>query len=231
MIVKELYLDALRQSHILAAGCTGSGKSVLLDNLIYSHFAALDAAAVLLDPKRVSFTKWTDDNNVIMHEVAPSGIRSALRICCGIMDNRYAEMQYFRQEKTDKPHVYIYLDELADLMYSDPDSVGYLLHLLRLGRAAGVHVVAATQDPSRKTLPASLQQNFTAVFALRCRSAIESRQIIGYKGAEDLPLYGQALYLTPAYRQPVRVNIDLLPPAQLAAVIQPRQQTIFRNCS
>ena len=48
MIVKHLYFDALQQSHVLAAGCTGSGKSVLLDNLIYSHFSALDAAAVLL---------------------------------------------------------------------------------------------------------------------------------------------------------------------------------------
>ena len=223
MIVKQLYLDALQQSHVLAAGCTGSGKSVLLNNLIYTHLASMDAAAVLLDPKRVGFTKWTDDARVIRHAVTPETIRSALADCCQIMENRYSEMEYFRQEKTNRPHVYIYLDELADLMFSDPQAVGHLLHLLRLGRAAGVHVVAATQDPSRKTLPASLQQNFTAVFALRCRSAIESRQIIGYKGAEDLPMHGQALYLTPEYRQPVRVNIDLLPPAQLAAAIQPRQ--------
>ena len=223
MIVKQLYYDALQQSHVLAAGCTGSGKSVLLDNLIYSHFSALDAAAVLLDPKRVGLRKWEADNRVIRHAVTPDAIRSALADCCQIMENRYAEMEYYRQEKTSHPNIYIYLDELADLMFTDPQAVGHLLHLLRLGRAAGIHVVAATQDPSRKTLPASLQQNFTAVFALRCRSAIESRQIIGYKGAEDLPLYGQALYLTPAYRQPIRVNIDLLPPAQLAAAIQPRQ--------
>lgn len=223
MLVQELYLDALQQLHILVAGCSGSGKSVLLDNLIYTHLASMDAAAVLLDPKRVSFTKWTQDARVIRHAVTPDAIRSALADCCQIMENRYAEMEYYRQEKTSSPHIYIYLDELADLMFTDPQAVGHLLHLLRLGRAAGIHVVAATQDPSRKTLPASLQQNFTAVFALRCRSAIESRQIIGYKGAEDLPLYGQALYLTPAYRQPIRVNIDLLPPAQLAAAIQPRQ--------
>jgi len=222
MIVQKLYLDALNQSHVLAAGCTGSGKSVLLDNLIYTHFAAIDAAAVLLDPKRVGLRKWATDTRVVMHEVTPAGIRAALAECCAVMDSRYSKMERRGLEETDAPHVYLYIDELADLMQTDPEAVNSLLHLLRLGRAAGVHVVAATQDPSRKTLPAALQQNFTGIFALRCRSRIESRQIIGYPGAEELPLYGQALYLTPAYRQPVRVNIDLLPPAQLAAAIQSR---------
>lgn len=222
MIVRELYLDALRQHHVLVAGCTGSGKSVLLDNLLYTHFAGLGAAAVLLDPKRVGLTKWKDDDRVVMHEVTPVGIRSALRDCCGVMENRYAEMERLRQEQTSRPHIYIYLDELADLMHSDPESVNYLLHLLRLGRAAGIHLVAATQDPSRKTLPASLQQNFTGIFALRCRSAIESRQTIGYKGAEDLPMHGQALYWTPNYRTPITVDIEKMQPAQLLSAIQPR---------
>ena len=214
-----MYLDALRQSHILIAGATGSGKSVLLDNLIQAHFAGLTAGAALLDPKKVSFTKWTCDRRVIAHAVNDGAILATLRRLAALMDARYDNMMARGIEKTDAPHVYIYIDELADLVSAGGEVIQILTHLLRLGRAAGIHIIAATQDPSRRTLPAFIQQNFTAFFALRCRSAIESKQVIGYPGAENLPLYGYALYLSPDLYRPEKVKIDLQTPEQLQAAI------------
>lgn len=212
-------MDALQQSHVLIAGTTGSGKSVLLDNMIQAHFAGLSAVAVLLDPKRVSFTKWSEDRRVISHATTAPAILDSLRRCAALMDQRFLDMEYRRIEKTDAPHIYIYIDELADLMQSGREFVQILTRILRLGRAAGIHIIAATQDPSRQTLPSSIQQNFTAVFALRCRSSIESRQVLGYAGAEKLPLYGKALYYSPGLYAPVEVNIEMQTPEELLSAI------------
>jgi len=92
----------------------------------------------------------------------------------------------------DGKPLYVVIDELADLV-SNKKALELIIKIGRLGRAAQVHLICATQDPSRKTLPAALMQNFTTTVALRCRSAIESRQIIGIPGAEKLPKYGYGI--------------------------------------
>lgn len=219
MEIQRLYLSILEQTHVIIAGCTGSGKSVVLNNIIHAHFASSGAAAVLLDPKRVELLPWARDRRVIAHATNGAEIEKELSRLCGIMEKRFREMERRGQRKTDQVHIYVYVDELADLVSGTPKTLDYLIRLLRLGRAAGIHVIAATQDPSRKTLSAQLMQNFSAALGLRCRSAIESRQIIGATGCELLPRYGSALYYCPELLQPVPVKIDLLRDAELFATI------------
>lgn len=222
MKIQQLYLDILNQSHTLIAGCTGSGKSVVLNNILQAHCAALSAPFVLLDPKRVELLPWARDLRCIGHAVTPDAITEELRRMCALMDRRYQDMERRGLRKTDQPHIYVYIDELADLMSGGGDFLFYLLRLLRVGRAAGLHVIAATQDPSRKTIPAALSQNFTRLLGLRCRSAIESRQIIGAPGCEALPLHGEALYLSPDLLRPSRVQIDCQADTALFAAILPK---------
>lgn len=222
LLVSELYLDMLDQTHLLIAGTTGSGKSVVLNNILQAHAAGREDGYLLLDPKRVELAPWASDFRCIAHATTPPAIRDALRTCAAVMDNRFYCMERNFQRKTDEPHIYVYIDELADLMSGTPETAEILTHLLRLGRAAGIHIIAATQDPSRKTLPASLTQNFTARLGLRCRSAIESRQIIGCAGCETLPEHGTGLYYTPKTLQPVAVSIEYQPDDALFSAIIPR---------
>ena len=104
-----------------------------------------------------------------------------------IMEKRFKRMG--DKKKTAEGPYYVVIDELAD-MITIKGVLERLVKIGRLGRAANIHLLCATQDPSRRTLPAQLMQNFTCTVALRCRSAIESRQIIGVPGAELLPKYG-----------------------------------------
>ena len=116
------------------------------------------------------------------------------------MMERYEEMDAKHLRKYDGKDLYIIIDELADLMtgeYSRRIKTG-LQRLLQKGRAAKIHIIAATQAPSRKVIPAEIVLNFTDRIALRCLSSIESRQIINVSGAEKIKGYGKAMYLSPS---------------------------------
>ena len=94
--------------------------------------------------------------------------------------------------------LYIIIDELADLMTTDRRHVQPLLQrLAQIGRAANVHIIAATQCPLAAVIPTPIKVNFDARVALRTRSAQDSRNILGVKGCELLPRYGQGYYMTP----------------------------------
>ena len=96
-------------------------------------------------------------------------------------------------------HVYVIIDELADLMTTNKREVKPLLQrLCQIGRAAAVHVIACTQCPLREVIPTEIKVNFDARFGLRTRSAQDSRNILGCTGCESLPRYGKAYYMTPA---------------------------------
>ena len=117
------------------------------------------------------------------------------------MERRYEEAE----RKGDKIYkgepIYIFIDELADLLISEQAKVikRQLQTLTALARAANIHLIACTQQPSRRMLPAELTLNFPSRIALHCQTAIESRQVINEKGAEELPMYGQCLYLRPGH--------------------------------
>ena len=190
--------NILQNPHCLVAGTTGSGKSTLLDGFIWT-LSATDPKAnelVLIDPKRIDLRKWKNLPHVLRYETELDGAINALDCAIAQMNARYRDMA--KNPDIEWRGYYIVIDELADLMLEGKKRVlPKLQKILQLGRGCNMHLVCATQAPSRKVIPAELTLNFTDRIALRCVSAIESRQIINQAGAENLPRYGEALYLSP----------------------------------
>ena len=184
-------LDPLINSaHTLIAGTTGSGKSVLLNDVLSRLSYTVDGFCSFFDLKRVELIDYKYDVGLCSNYISePEDVLEELDFLIFLMEGRYEDMASRGLKKYDGYHHYIVIDELADMITIE-GVLERLVKIGRLGRAANIHLLCATQDPSRRTLPAQLMQNFTCTVALRCRSAIESRQIIGVPGAELLPKYG-----------------------------------------
>lgn len=194
-----LYADMLEQTHLLIAGATGSGKSVVINGII--NAALLHSPAqiqfVLIDPKRVELCEYRRLPHTIRYSSEPADMIAALRDAMAIVEQRYKAMQRAGARKFDGSHVYVIIDELADLMTTcKRDVMPLIQRLCQIGRAARVHVIAATQCPIAAVIPTPIKVNFDSRVALRTRSAQDSRNIIGAAGCETLPRYGQGYYMT-----------------------------------
>lgn len=211
----------LMQIHVLIGGRTGAGKSVLLNGLIYTAMISDPRRLrfILIDPKRVELYRYRSAPHCLRYASEPADMIAALQAAEIIMDTRYKTLQALNRTQTTEPPIYIFIDELADLLdVCGKSAEKTLKRLLQLGRAAGIHVVACTQHVSRRTLPAALQINFSAVVALPQRSAIESRQLIGCRGAEGLDI-GTAYIITPDIHTPQRVHVPKIRPEDLEGVL------------
>ena len=114
------------------------------------------------------------------------------------IETRYTQMQRAHEKKYQGAQLYVIIDELADLMTTNKKQVMPLIQrIAQVGRAAGVHLICATQCPLAKVIPTEIKVNFDARVGLRTRSAQDSRNILGFNGCEDLPRYGQAYYINP----------------------------------
>lgn len=186
-------------SHVLIGGTTGSGKSVFIDEYIFSllgRFTPEQLKLVLIDPKRVSLYKYKNLPHTISYETENGRIISELDAMINEMERRYTLMQRAGAVEYSGSFIVIVIDELADLMVTcKNDIMPRLQRIAQLGRAARIKLLAATQAPNRKVIPAELVVNFTGRVALRCLSPIESKQIINKAGAEKLPQYGKSIYL------------------------------------
>jgi len=194
--------DMLKQDHIVIAGTTGSGKSTLLHSLIYSALihSPVKTQFVLIDLKGVELIDYKELPHTIAYADEPDQAIEALTYAAKIMRRRLDEMKREHVKSYTGSDVYIIIDELAVLMQTTKaKTLPLLADLMRLGRAAKVHVIGATQNPNRSSgggMPSIIAQNVTAVLALRCRSRIESN-CLGVKGAELLPRIGKGIYWNP----------------------------------
>ena len=209
--VKALYVDALKQSHLLIAGCQGSGKSVLINGLINTLLYRLPfdkaycenqdgAQLILIDPKRVELAAYAKLPHTLAHAAGfnPEAWVSALQKAVGIMDNRYIYMERAGLKKYDKGDLYVIIDEWAAVYKNGGrDAYKLVMRLVSEGRAARVHVIMATQVPKANIIPTEIRENFDARFCLRTANAIQSRVIMENDGCESLPRYGQGFYVTP----------------------------------
>lgn len=228
-----LYADMLQQTHILIAGATGSGKSVVINGIL--HTALLQSPNtyefILIDLKRVELSAYRRLPHTVKYADNIADALSALSMALQIIELRYSEMQRTGSKKYSGSCVYVVIDELADLMTVDKKHVLPLLQrIAQIGRAANVKIIAATQCPLATVIPTQIKVNFDTIIGLHTRSAQDSRNILGASGCELLPRYGQGYYSTPAGIE--LYNIPMYDEAEQVRIInhwasQPRPKASF----
>jgi S-DNA-T family DNA segregation ATPase FtsK/SpoIIIE len=188
-----LLLEVAAQPHVLIAGASGSGKSSLMHAIILSLAAVAGNTRPrfgFIDVKRVEFATYKKSMFPMALWDHPAcdirEIRDRLADISDLIERRYSDMEKRNITAWNGSVVYLVIDELADLVIGHRDILQELIHICQIGRAAGVHVIAATQVPSRSTIPTLLQVNMPCHIALRVSSPIESRIIIGDASATTL---------------------------------------------
>lgn len=213
--------DISRMPHVLIAGTTGSGKSVLINSFIASllfRTTPNEVKLILIDPKRVELTGY----NGIPHLLTPvivevDKILSALKWAMAEMDRRYKlfsevgvrniagynELSGFQA----LPYIVIFVDELADLMsYAPVEVEDAIARLAQMARATGIHLVVSTQRPSVDVLTGLIKANIPCRIAFNVSSMVDSRVIIDMPGAEKLLGRGDMLYIPPEQAKPTRIQ-------------------------
>ncbi len=195
----EISIDLLKTPHLLIAGSTGSGKSCILNNIISSLALKYNKnyyKTILIDVKQVEFIQFEK-----LPQLATPIITTTekaidiLNKMCDIMSNRYTilsangcrNIEEYNEKSIDKLCYYnIVIDELADLFIQAPDIENIICRLAQLGRAAGIHLILATQRPDRQTITGRLKVNIPSRLALSVSSVYDSRIILDKTGAEKL---------------------------------------------
>ena len=197
----RVYLDMAKQVHLLIAGQTGSGKSVVINGIIYSllvNYFPEECQFVFMDPKRVELIDYKRLPHCLYYASEPGQPVQALSLALDITETRYKAMQAQGLKKYPGGHVYIIIDELADLMTTDKKNIVPLLQrLAQIGRAANIHIIAATQCPLAEIIPTKIKVNFDSIVGLKTATKQHSRNIISIPGLESLPRYGYGYYKTP----------------------------------
>lgn len=202
----RIFCDVLEEHNTLIAGAVGSGKTTFENGLIYSILNECDPGDTqfyLIDPKQFELRHFRNVPHCMGYADTPEDALKVLDVVERLREARSNWMKNHGLRKWQGSVVYVFIDELADLMTGDrkfaKEFCEKLVKIMQLGRALNIRVVALTQQPRREVTPARLQVNFTCNVALHCRSAIESRQIIGIPGAEDLPRYGECYVSSAGY--------------------------------
>jgi len=229
-LASVICLNMLKQPHLLIAGSTGSGKSVLINSLIYNalYQSPNRCKFILIDPKRVELIDYKALPHTISYSSEIVDILKALQYSVDLMEKRYKAMQRQRIKKSTAADIYIIIDEYADLIIQAKKQVEHhIIRLSQLGRAANIHLILATQRPTRDIVTGAIKVNLDSRVALRCSTAQDSRNIIDVKGAETLPRYGYGYYKTPAELK--LISIPMIDPRELAERVKwwTNQKSIF----
>ena len=191
MMCYSPFLSLAERPHLLIAGATGSGKSVALHGIITSILMTQSpfcAQFVLVDPKKVELVQYADLPHTARYASNHPDIVRSLQWAVEETDRRFSIMQRDRVKEYAGPHLYVVIDELADLMVSiKKETLPPLQRLAQIGRAARVHVIACTQNVLAVTIPTVLKCNFSTVLGLRTCNAQQSRFLIAATGCEMLP--------------------------------------------
>lgn len=188
--VYDLYETMLDQPHLLIAGATGSGKSVLINGLIATAVMRSPASVrlILLDPKTTELWTWANLPHTIAYAYELDEMTARLREAIGIMETRLNHMHSVGERLWTGAQIYVVIDELGDLLTTAKlDVLPLLQRLLNLGRAAGIHVIGGTQCLLASVLPTQLRVNFPSVICLRTATKRQSTFVIDRPGAELFP--------------------------------------------
>lgn len=185
------YLRLSERPHLLIAGATGSGKSVALNGIITSLLmteSPFRCQFVLIDPKKVELMQYATLPHTARYASEHPDIVRSLQWAVDETDRRFSVMQNQGVKEYDGSHLYVVIDELADLMVSiKKETLPLLQRLAQVGRAARIHVIACTQNVLAVTIPTVLKCNFSTILGLRTCNAQQSRFLISAGGCEMLP--------------------------------------------
>ncbi len=213
--------DIAKMPHVLVAGTTGSGKSVLINSFISTllfRASPSEVKLILVDPKRVEFTSYNGIPHLLTPVIVePEKILSSLKWAMGEMDRRYklfSERNVRNIEGYNElsgfqalPYIVIIVDELADLMMFAPVEVeDAVARLAQMARATGIHLVISTQRPSVNIITGLIKANIPCRIAFNVSSMIDSRVILDTPGAEKLLGRGDMLYIPPDQAKPTRIQ-------------------------
>lgn len=220
---KIVVADLAKMPHMLIAGSTGSGKSVCINDLILSMVyksAPQDLRLILVDPKQVELSVYSKLPHLLIPVVTdPKKASGALRWAVNEMTLRYKKfsergtrdlVRYNEQQEEESsrlPRIVVVIDELADLMMVAPDEVeDSICRVAQLGRAAGIHLIVATQRPSADVITGLIKANIPSRAAFAVSSAIDSRIILDTSGAEKLLGRGDCLFHPNGASKPTRLQ-------------------------
>jgi DNA segregation ATPase FtsK/SpoIIIE, S-DNA-T family len=218
---KAVVADLAKMPHLLVAGQTGSGKSVMINailtSLLYRNSPS-DLKLILVDPKQVELKPYDDIPHLLTPVIVePEKCISALKWAVAEMERRYkalaevgkrniAEYNLIKKEE-GMPYIVIVIDELADLMMmAARDVEALVVRIAQKARAVGIHLVLATQRPSVDVITGLIKANVPARIAFTTASQVDSRTIIDQIGAEKLLGQGDMLLLTADMPKPKRVQ-------------------------
>jgi S-DNA-T family DNA segregation ATPase FtsK/SpoIIIE len=230
-----IIVDIDRMPHMLIAGTTGSGKSVLMHALLTSLLfrnSPDELKLILIDPKRVEMANYNNIPHLLTPVIVePEKILSALKWATAEMDRRYKLFQQVGVRNIQAynemsgfqalPYIVIFIDELADLMMFAPVEVeDAITRLAQLARAVGIHLVIATQRPSVDVITGLMKANIPCRIAFNVSSMIDSRVIIDGPGAEKLLGRGDMLYMPPDASKPMRIQGVYVTDQEIKALVE-----------
>ena len=221
-------IDIEKMPHVLIAGATGSGKSVLLNSIISSilfNVFPTDCQFVMIDPKKVELSVYDglphlavpvvkDHANAVKH----------LKNLCTFMDKRYELMAQRHAKKASDiglSSLVVVIDELADLMLTSRFEVEeHIIRLAQLGRAAGIHLIIATQRPTVNVITGLIKSNIPCRIALQTASMRDSMNILDHKGAEMLTGKGDALLKLPDRVEEIRFQSAFIDTDDIESIVK-----------
>lgn len=233
-----LIMDIAKMPHLLIAGQTGSGKSVCINTIIMSilyHSSPEDVKMILVDPKMVELNVYNDIPHLLIPVVtdvkqASGALNWAVREMSGryeaLADNKVRDIGSYNKKmeaegKEKMHHIIIIIDELNDLMMSGAQAVeASICRLAQLARAAGIHLVLATQRPSVNVITGLIKANIPSRISFAVASQIDSRTILDMGGAEKLLGKGDMLYYPTGYSQPVRAQCAFISDDEVERVVE-----------
>ena len=239
----SIICDLAKMPHLLIGGTTGSGKSVGINSMIMSMLMRATPSQVrfiMIDPKRVEFTPYNGIPHLYVPVVTePKEAASALSWGVAEMERRLKVFskvgarnisQYNEKARSgalgeddtaELPYIVIIIDELADLMMNVGKEVEFSIsRIAQLARAAGIHLIVATQRPSANVVTGLIKANITNRIAFNVASGLDSRVILDVSGAESLIGNGDMLLSKPEYSKPLRIQGCFVSSEEITAVVE-----------
>lgn len=232
-----------KMPHLLVAGATGSGKSVCINGIITSilmHAKPHEVKLMMIDPKMVELNVYNGIPHLLTPVVTnPQKAAQALQKIVGEMERRYdlfshtgtrnikGYNQYLRRQNAELgeknaelPYIVVIVDELADLMMvASKDVEAAIMRIAQMARAAGIHLIIATQRPSVDVITGLIKANIPSRIAFSVSSAVDSRTILDMQGAEKLLGKGDMLYLPYGESKPKRIQGAFLSDKEVEDVV------------